>query len=125
MLCSGVMSIVAEMQPQVLEQVRDFHNMKIISDNMKHTNDVLSIVQHTKSDLFSSFNGNIACIFDVYKADLNRLMLQIDKKNKEKKSGSSTRPIQIRSLASESEIEGKTKVLSLFKNVTELSTRME
>ena len=51
---------------------------------MRHTNDVLAIVQNANMDLLDSLTNNLACIFESFLPDLHELMLEVDASNKEK-----------------------------------------
>ena len=105
-------------------QIRTFHSSKIIADHMRHTNDVLAIVQNSNLDLLDSLTNNLACIFESYLPDLHELMLKVDAQNKAKQpeQPAAAETIKIRSIRSQ--VEVKSRVLSLFKNVTELNERM-
>ena len=58
-----------------MAQIREFHNSKVLTDHMRHTNDVLAIVQNANLDLLDSLTNNLACIFESYLPDLHELML--------------------------------------------------
>ena len=67
-----------ESTARIVAQIREFQSSKIVADHMRHTNDVLAIVQSTNLDLLDSLTNNLACIFESYLPDLHELMLQVD-----------------------------------------------
>ena len=117
-----------EKTSHILTQIREFHNSRIVADHLRRTNDVLIMVQNTNVDLLDSLTNNLACIFESYLPDLHELRIRVDKENKEKKEQKPDKDkevITIRPILSKNEVKSRAgKVLSLFKNVTELNDRM-
>lgn len=93
--------------------------------HLRYTNDVLIQSQNTNLDLIESLTNNLACIFESYQPDLHELKLKVDQEAANKEPDPNRDVIKIRPILSKPESKSKTtKVLSLFKNVTELNERM-
>ena len=88
---------------------------------MRLTNDVLTILQSTSLELLDGLIQHLVCIFESFVPDLQELMIAADKVSKE--SDQKTDIIKIRPILQKA--PQKSRILSLFKNVTEINQRME
>ena len=63
-------SLDRERNSKILAQIRDFQSSKIVTEHMRLTNDVLTIVQSTSLELLDGLIQHLVCIFESFVPDL-------------------------------------------------------